>query len=148
MKIFLDTNVFVYAIDRLSPFHGAAADLLRRVEIQEMEGHCSIQVLAEFYAATTKKVAHPLSPSQAAREVRRLLEAETLIKLPVDEVAIRLTLALASKHSIRGVTFFDAQIAGTMLSHNIDCLYTANEEDFSSFTEIRVVNPFKKPVPS
>jgi len=143
MKIFLDTNIFVYALDRLSPMHKAAADLLRRVDAQELEGHCSYQVLAEFYTVITKKVAHPLSPRQAVREVLRLMEAETLAKLPVDEVALRLTLDLVSKHRISGIMFFDAQIVGTMLSRSIDHLYTANAGDFSRFTEIQVINPFK-----
>jgi predicted nucleic acid-binding protein len=144
MKIFLDTNIFVYALDRLSPMQRTAIDLLRRVESRELEGHCSYQVLAEFYTVITKKVSHPLPPRQASQEVGRLLEAEALIKLPVDEVALQLTLSLANKYRISGIMFFDAQIVGTMLSHQVDRLYTANEGDFSRFTEIRVVNPFKK----
>ena len=71
------------------------------------------------------------------------MEAETLVKLPVDEVALRLTLGLVRKHRISGIMFFDAQIVGTMLSRDIDRLYTANEGDFSRSKEIQVVNPFK-----
>jgi predicted nucleic acid-binding protein len=143
MKIFLDTNIFVYALDRLSPMHKAATDLLQRVDARELEGHCSYQVLAELYTVITRKVARPLSSRQAGREVFRLMEAETLVKLPIDEAALRLTLGLARKHRISGIMFFDAQIVGTMLSRNIDRLYTANEGDFSRFKEIQVVNPFK-----
>jgi predicted nucleic acid-binding protein len=141
MKIFVDTNLFVYAIDALSPFHPAAVAFLRRVEADDFQAHCSFQVLAEFYSAVTKRVRRPLPPRQAAREVRRLIEAESLVKLVVDDVVVRLTTELAQRYDLRGVAIFDAQIVGTMLSHEIEHLYTVNTDDFSRFTEIRVVNP-------
>ncbi|MBI2158850.1 MAG: PIN domain-containing protein [Candidatus Rokubacteria bacterium] len=141
MKVFVDTNLFVYALDRLSPFHGAATEVLQRIDAGELEGHCSYQVLTEFYSAVTKNAARPLTPHQAAREGRRLLDAEKLVKLPVDAVALDLTFALARKYRLRGVVVFDAQIVGTMLSHRIGRLYTANERDFARFREIEVVNP-------
>lgn len=142
MKIFLDTNLFAYAIDRQSPFRSAAASVLAEVNRGEHAGYCSHQVLAELFAVLTKRVARPLRSSLAAEEVQRLLASETLMTLPLTKDILVLTLALAERYRIRGTHFFDTQIVGTMLANDIKVLYTANSADFRRFREIEVVNPF------
>ncbi len=145
MKIFLDTNLFAYAIDRQSPFCGAATTILATVNRGEYEGYCSHQVLAELFAVLTKRVTHPLSATLAAEEVQRLLASETLATLAVTRDTLVLTLALAERYRVRGTHFFDAQIVGTMLANNVKTLCTANVGDFQRFREIDVMNPFVKP---
>jgi predicted nucleic acid-binding protein len=141
MKIFVDTNLFVYAVDALSPFHHDAGSFFESVAERNLEPHYSNQVLGEFFSAVTKRAARPLSPTVAAREALRMLQATQLVRLPIDDIAMKLTLALAGKHGLRGVEIFDAQIVGTMLSHGVEVLYTANVRDFARFDEIDVVNP-------
>lgn len=144
MKIFLDTNLFAYAIDRQSPFCHTATAVLEAISKGEHEGYCSHQVLAELFAVLTKRVAHPLNSAVAAEEVRRLLTSETLATIPITKDVFLFTLALAERYQIRGTLFFDAQIVGTMLANDIKTLYTANVADFRRFREIEVVNPFKR----
>lgn len=147
MKIFVDTNLFVYAVDALSPFHRAAGAFFDSIPEEHLEPRYSSQILVEFYSAVTKRAARPLTAAVAAGETLRILHAPEFVKLPVDDVALKLTLALASKHGLRGVEIFDAQIVGTMLSHGVESLYTVNVRDFTRFEEIRAVNPLSPPDP-
>jgi predicted nucleic acid-binding protein len=143
MKIFVDTNVFVYALNVASPFRRVALDVLRQVDAGELQAHCSYQVLAELYAVITgRRVERPLSPAEAAVEIRRLVASESIVKLGVDDRVAQHAITLASQYELRGVDIFDAQIVATMLRHDVPCVYTANERDFARFETIRVINPF------
>ena len=147
MKIFVDTNLFVYAVDALSPFHQAAEAFFDSIPAQNLEPRISGQILVEFYSAVTKRAKRPLNPAVAARETLRIMQAPEFVRLPIDDVAMKLTLGLASKHELRGVEVFDAQIVGMMLSHGVESLYTVNVRDFDRFEEIHVINPLEPPDP-
>lgn len=67
-RVFVDTNILVYAHDRDA---GGKYEIARRIVVQLWEqrtGAVSIQVLQEFYINITRKITSPLSPS-AAREL-------------------------------------------------------------------------------
>ena len=62
---FLDTNVLVYAHDaRHSSKQARARDLILRL-MHDQNGVVSVQVLQEFFAATTRKLG---MPSEVAKE--------------------------------------------------------------------------------
>ena len=69
--IFVDTNVWVYAVDAADP-----AKRERALEViapaQGRELVISTQVLTEFYAVVTRKLAVPLPPTDAEAMVRQL----------------------------------------------------------------------------
>lgn len=67
-KIFVDTNVLLYAHDvDAGAKHDTAKQVLRRLW-QERVGLLSVQVLQEFYVNATRKIPTPLS-KQSARLV-------------------------------------------------------------------------------
>ncbi len=68
-RIFVDTNVLVYAYDAdAGKKHEIARDLVARLW-RSREGTLSTQVLQEFYVTVTRKLLTPLDPTTARRVV-------------------------------------------------------------------------------
>ena len=82
---FVDTNVFVYAVDADEPEKRATAIAL----LDELKGRIAVsaQVLNEYYVAVTRKLARPQPIGQAELSVR------SLAKLPVVDLDRELVLA-------------------------------------------------------
>jgi len=140
---FLDTNILVYSTDSQSPFHSKARSLLERA--REFRFCISPQVIGEFYATITnpKKVTNPLDPREAIDLAEAVWRAEAILKVFPKETTLDLAFKLIKKYRLKALEFFDAQIVATMLDHEIQTLYMANEGDFAGFEEIRLVNPLK-----
>jgi len=141
---FLDTNILVYAANEDSPYHARAKEVIQRVNRGKLAACLSSQVLSEFYATVTnpKKVSQPLRPAEAAEAVEGYLTS-SIPKLHPDENTVALTLELAKRYQITGLDIFDAQIVATMVQNRIKTLYTANEDDFTGFVEIKTINPLR-----
>lgn len=137
----VDSNVLVYAADKRSPYHSKAKALRDKAVRGETAACVSSTVLTEFYAVVTdtKRVANPLSPSQALREI----EAYRMM-LPVlypTAIAMDKLKDLIEKYQVKGQDIFDAFIVATMLEHGVDKIYTANRKHFEQFEEIQVETP-------
>ncbi len=144
-KIFLDTNILVYAIDELSPFHKKAKEVRDKASEGEIKGCISFQVLTEFYSAVTNpNNKSPLSPKKAKEEIKNYLRNGFIAKLPIKEKTIRKMIDLAEKKEIKGQNIYDVQIIATMLNNGVKMIYTNNDKDFRKFKEIKVINPFQE----
>lgn len=136
-RIFVDTNVLVYAYDR-----SEAAKQQRAVEVLDLliasgKGVISTQVLSEFFNAVTRKIRMPLTIEDAMASVEnhtrawRVLDVTTFIIL----------------EAIRGVrdhqlAFWDAQIWATARLNQVPVVLS---EDFASgrtLDGVLFVNPF------
>lgn len=71
VPIFVDTNVFVYAMDDADPGKRDAAQRWRKALWQSREGRTSIQVLQEFYMQASRK--WPSARAEIRAEVLDLL---------------------------------------------------------------------------
>ena len=142
--ILFDTNILVYAANKVSPFHEGAKALREKAEEGELRVCVSLQNLWEFYAVITdpRMVEKPLSPQVAREQVEKYLEAEFIVKLSPTERTLRLALELGFRYNIRGQRFFDLLLVGAMLDHGVSTIYTANIDDFEAIKEVRAVNPF------
>jgi predicted nucleic acid-binding protein len=67
-KIFLDTNIIVYAHDRSSGDKHADAREIMDYLWENRKGVISVQVLQEFFVCVTKKISKPL-PIKNARDI-------------------------------------------------------------------------------
>ncbi len=143
---FMDTNILVYALDTESPFHLEAIDFVDRTARGRLKIGISPQVVGELYATITnpKKASHPLSPNEAVHVITPIWEAENIRRIFPKQETLDLTLSLVKRYQLKSLAFFDAQIVATMLDNGITTIYTANEEDFAIFEEIKATNPFKQ----
>ena len=103
------------------------------------------QNLLEFYSTITNSrlVSRPQTAQKAHRSCLAYLKSGFKIIYP-KENDLQNTLYLAEKESISGRKIFDLYLIATMLSNNVDTIYTANEKDFKDFSEIKAINPFIK----
>jgi predicted nucleic acid-binding protein len=71
-KVFLDTNIFVYAIDS-SPEWNVKKTIARRLireHVEKESGVISIQVVQEFYQVATQKIATPIPTEDALQFIQ------------------------------------------------------------------------------
>jgi predicted nucleic acid-binding protein len=136
-RVLVDTNIIVYSYDFSDPEkQQKALATLDRVQ-KSGQGAISSQVLAEFFAAVTGKIAEPLS----------LEDAEEQVNLYVQSWQIHDITPFIVREAVRGVrehklSFWDAMIWATAKMNQILFILS---EDFSnnSFIEgVRFLNPF------
>jgi predicted nucleic acid-binding protein len=133
-ECFLDTNVLIYAATGKHeyPQHWEIAHDILAAGGNGLSG----QVLAEFYANTTKK--HGLPPGEAYEWVRRLAF------MPVVEIDTNLVvegIALSQRYKI---SYWDAAVIAAAGRLGAGTLYTEDLNHGQLFGTVRVVNPFPK----
>jgi predicted nucleic acid-binding protein len=136
-KVFVDTNVLVYAYDRSEPQKQRRAlevlDLLATSGV----GTISTQVLAEFFVAVTHKIAAPLSVDEAYERVKNYLQSWAVLDLT----------GMVVLEAARGVrdhqfSFWDAQIWATARLNQIPVVFSEDFNTGAVIEGIRFVNPF------
>lgn len=138
-KVFIDTNILLYAYDQDSGSkHETARKLIKRCW-EDTSGVISIQVLSEFFVRATRAGSSFVSPDEAEAIIQNLSHTWTIIipDVPVVLEAIR-------GRKIHNLSYWDAMIWATAKQAMIDTIYT---EDFQhdQFVEgVKFVNPFKQ----
>jgi predicted nucleic acid-binding protein len=72
-KIFVDTNILVYAHDLSAKDRHAKASAIIESLWETETGVISTQVLQEFYVTVTRKIKNPLKPDKAREIIRNYL---------------------------------------------------------------------------
>jgi predicted nucleic acid-binding protein len=136
-RIFVDTNVLVYAYDRSEPVKQRLAfTLLDRLAITKV-GTISTQVLAEFFVCVTRKLAAPLSAGEAYQRVGNYLQSWTVLDMT----------GMVVLEAIRGVrdyqlNFGDAQIWAVAKLNQAPVVFSEDFSDGQVIDGVRFVNPF------
>jgi predicted nucleic acid-binding protein len=134
-RAFVDTNVFVYAVDASSPAkriraQSLLADLADSIVI-------STQVLLEFYVTATRKLAKPLSPEDAERRVHELSGTEVVeVTVPL----VRTAITLSREHRL---SLWDALIVESARARGCRRLFSEDFQHGREFGNVRVENPFR-----
>jgi len=135
-RVFLDTNVIVYAYDRdAGRKHAIARDLM--IDLWNRDGAIlSTQVLQEFYVTVTKKIAFPLAPDSAREIVADLLTWSVVAN---DGEAILKAIDLQTREKI---SFWDALIVASAAKGGAEILVTEDLADGRKFGSLIVRDPF------
>jgi predicted nucleic acid-binding protein len=132
---FVDTNILIYAHDGgAGKKHERSVRLLAGL-FDSGSGAISIQVLSEFYAAATKKLA---MPSREAEEVVADL-AGWIIHAPQHADVIR-AAGLQRRHKI---SWWDALILNSALELDCSTLWSEDLSHGQRFGALTVLNPFR-----
>lgn len=134
MRAFVDTNVFVHAVDRADPEKRRIARTLLAERPDELV--LSAQVLSEFYVVTTRRLAEPLTPEQAAASVDRLSE---LPVVPVDAGLVREAIRLS--HGAQ-ISYWDGLILAAARSSGCGVVLTEDLSPGATLGGIEIENPF------
>jgi predicted nucleic acid-binding protein len=134
-RVFVDSNVWVYAIDADEPVKQASA----RAVLDPPTANTlvtSAQVLGEFYVTVTRKLARPVADDIAARMVDRMAQ---LTVVSIDAAGVQ--AAVIGSRSWR-LSYWDALIVVAAQTAGCSRLLTEDLADGSTYGSVRVENPF------
>lgn len=133
-KVFIDTNILVYCIDKHDRSKmNHARDLLRNLQGSE-NGVLSTQVLQEFYVSATKKLG--IDPLTAKGMLSTLKENELVL------VDFELIGAAADCSLLHKLSFWDALIVVSAEKANCSELWTEDLNNGQTICGVTVRNPF------
>ncbi len=131
---FFDTNVLVSADDDASPKKQAKAIELFAQHLRNGTAVLSLQVLQEYFAATTGKLG--VSAELAQRKVEMMARAR-VVRFDSSDI-----IAAIEIHRLARVSFWDALIVHAARSAGVAILYTEDLQSDSYLAGVQVVNPF------
>lgn len=141
MRAFVDTNLWVYRLDRREPDKSAfVRDWLHKLAA-EHEIVVSTQVMIELRSVVTRKFEPPLSPddTRVALEVLSAFEVvgtHSSLVLDAHELSLRERLS-----------WFDALILESAIRSHCDVLYSEDFDHHRRFGGLTVLNPFRGELP-
>lgn len=134
-KIFLDTNILVYTVDRNDKKKLSQARKLLENVIANDKPVISTQVLQEFYSATTTKL--KLNKIIAKNIIHNFRNMEIVqVDLGIIEQGIDISLLFQ-------ISFWDSLIIAAAEHANCEMIYTEDLNDTQTIRGIKIVNPFK-----
>jgi len=134
-KVFVDTNVLIYAhdVDAASK-HETAKDVLRRLW-EERAGVLSTQVLQEFYVNATRKIPHPISK----RSARLVVGSYSMWCIDTTRAEISTAFRIEDEYRIG---FWDALVVASALKGGASRLLSEDLNAGQLIAGIRIENPF------
>lgn len=146
-RLFVDTNVLIYATNASSPWHGLANAALQEARQLGIELIISTQVLREYLATATRlSGASSGIPLTDIFENLQTFQREFTVVEDARSVAAALE-NLARSVAVAGKQVHDANIVAAMQIHGIRHLLTNNGDDFARFAQFITVVPLEDPAP-
>ncbi|MBW4693459.1 MAG: type II toxin-antitoxin system VapC family toxin [Lyngbya sp. HA4199-MV5] len=140
-RVFVDTNILVYASIPETPLHSVALNAIQTLEQNEKELWVSRQILREYLATLTRPQAFG-SPIPIVLVVEEVRQFESRFRVAEDNAqATANLLALMQQISVGGKEVHDANIVATMQAYGIDQLLTHNTIDFARFATLITALP-------
>lgn len=140
-RVFIDTNILVYANLGQSPFHGHAVACLQELQGNNSSLYVNRQVLREYLAAMTRPgiLTADIPVASLIGDVRGF--ESDLIVLDDGPMVTAKLLETIEQYAVAGKQIHDANIVATMLAFEIPALLTHNISDFLRFKEIIKIIP-------
>jgi len=140
-KIFLDTNVLVYANIKSAPLHGVALQAIIDHYNAGSELWISRQVIREYLATLTKPQQFSYPPSTTTLQSDIIYFQSRFSTAEENQSVTDKLLDLLRSIKFGGKQVHDANIVATMLVHNITHLLTHNTADFARFGTLITIVP-------
>jgi predicted nucleic acid-binding protein len=133
--VFVDSNVFIYAVDRANPRKNEAARLWRSELWKSRLGRVSFQVLEEFYANVHRK--WPGAREQVQAEIRNLMAWRPVV---IDERIVEDGWTIQERYKI---SFWDSLIVAAAKAASCRYLLTEDLQASQDLDGVVIVNPFR-----
>jgi predicted nucleic acid-binding protein len=133
-RVFVDTNVFVYADDRSARTKRVRARTVLSELIRAKRAVVSTQVMQEYFAAAIKKLG--LSPERARIRVERLNRLDVVIIRP------ELILGAIDLCRLHALSFWDALVVRSAGAAGCGRLLSEDLQDGRTIDGVRIENPF------
>ena len=135
-RVFLDTNILVYAYDQHDPRKQNKAQELLTDGIERETLVLSVQVLGEFFNVVTRHIPQPVT-SDEAREI-----IATISILPVQEIDLAMVNRAIDTHKMYQIAYWDALIISAAERAGCKLILSEDLSDGQAYHEILVRNPF------
>lgn len=136
-RVFVDTNVLVYAHDLdAGERHDVAARLVSELW-DSRTAVISTQVLQEFYVNATRKIPSPLPRAVARQVVRTYAAWQTEI---ISSLDIEAASEIEEQHQL---SFWDALIVAAARKGGASRILTEDLSPGRSISGVRIENPFR-----
>jgi predicted nucleic acid-binding protein len=132
--VFVDSNVFLYALDEADPKKQQAARNWRAELWKSRRGRISFQVLGEFYVNAVRK--QPTSREEVRAEVRDLLAWNPVT---TDGIVLERGWKIQDRYQL---SYWDALIVAAAKVCRCHYLLTEDLQSGQKLDGIEVVNPF------
>jgi len=132
-KVFIDTNILIYAMDKYHPEkRSRCRDLLKSLSI-ELKGVISTQVMQEFYVTATRKLgADPLAVKDLLSAFERF---ETVLITPeIIREAVDCSI-------LNRLSFWDSLIVSAAERASCETLWTEDLNQGQMIKGVRIENP-------
>ena len=142
-RVFLDTNILVYANAIEAPLHQVALSAIETRYEAGVELWLSRQILRE-YLVTFSRPQKFMNPRPISTVVERVRYFQNRFRVAEDNSAVTARLLeLVQQFPTGGKQVHDANIVATMLVYNIPSLLTHNTDDFARFSGLITVLPLE-----
>jgi predicted nucleic acid-binding protein len=146
-RLFVDTNVLIYATNASSPWHGLANAALQEARQLGIELIISTQILREYLATATR-----LSGTDSGIPFADIFENLQTFQREFTVVEDTRLVAAALENLVRSVAVagkqvHDTNIVAAMQVYGIRHLLTNNGDDFARFAQFITVVPLKDLAP-
>ena len=135
-KVFIDSNIIVYAYDSHEPAKQTIAQALLSSAIKEESAFLSVQVLGEFFVVVTRRIKNPLSVDEAEKIVN------ILATLPVYEIDLSLVRRAIKTHKEYGISYWDSLIILTAERAGCTKVLSEDLKEGQAYHNVLVENPF------
>jgi predicted nucleic acid-binding protein len=135
-KVFLDTNIIVYAHDRSSgDKHAVAREIMERLW-ESRKGVISVQILQEFFVCVTQKIAKPLVIKNARTILEYLSNWDVVVN---DKYIILKAIDLQEKYRF---SFWDSLVIQAAIQGQARILLSEDLPHGQSVKDLKILNPF------
>ncbi len=135
-KIFIDTNILVYAHDLDAGIKHETANKTVSDLWEKKSAVISTQVLQEFYVTLSKKIPKPLSGNTVRGIIKSYLSWEIIVNEP------KLILQASEIEESYKISFWDALIVAAAFSGNASTIMTEDLNSGQYIEGILIKNPF------
>ena len=137
-KSFLDTNIFVYQLERLDTRKADIADALILDGIDSQTSCISFQVIQECLNTAIRKAEVPLTEDEMRTYMLDVLAP--LYRVQPSIGLYQKSLELLSRYRFG---FYDALIAAAALEAGCETLYTEDLSHGQDIDGVTIINPFR-----
>ena len=134
-KIFLDTNLFIYALDGSDARKQARARACLKQVMEHRQGVISTQILQEYYVVATRKLG--VEPAAAKRQVQSLGQIETVLVTPA---LIHEAIDTCADEKI---SFWDSLLIAAARFAGCVEIYTEDLNPGQLISGVEIVNPLR-----
>ncbi len=135
-KIFIDTNIFVYTLDKKEKDKQGKARIILKKIVESHQPVISTQVVKEFYVSATNKMkADPIIVKNIIHNFRNMEIVNNDLELIEQAIDISVILQLS---------FWDSLIIAAAEKANCEFVFSEDLNSGQTYRGVIVINPFEK----